>query len=136
MQNLIENDIIGSIETNLKLGNISVDDGRRLRNLTKKLYDHIYAHYEEMEVLNEMTDESLLLEYDIIEMEHEKALAEKDKVIQEKNNALLEKDNALLEKDNALKSALQEKNDVLKEMDCVQQENERLKAKLAELLQR
>ena len=32
-----------------------------------------------------MTDESLLLEYDIIEKEHEKALAEKDKVIQEKD---------------------------------------------------
>ena len=122
LQNLIQNDIIGSIETNLKLGNISMDDGRRLRNLTKKLYDHIYAHYSEMEVLNEMTDESLLLEYDIIEKEHEKALAEKDKVIQEKDNALQEKDNALQEKDGALRSALQE--------------NERLKAEIAKLLQR
>ena len=99
-----------------------MDDGRRLRNLTKKLYDHIYAHYSELEVLNEMTDESLLLEYDIIEKEHEKALAEKDKVIQEKDNALQEKDNALQEKDGALRSALQE--------------NERLKAEIAKLLQR
>ena len=122
LQNLIQNDIIGSIETNLKLGNISMDDGRRLRHLTKKLYDHIYAHYSEMEVLNEMTDESLLLEYDIIEKEHEKALAEKDKVIQEKDDALQEKDNALQEKDGALRSALQE--------------NERLKAEIAKLLQR
>ena len=136
LQNLIQNDIIGSIETNLKLGNISMDDGRRLRNLTKKLYDHIYAHYSEMEVLNEMTDESLLLEYDIIEKEHEKALAEKDKVIQEKNDALQEKDNALQEKDYALQekdyalqSALSEKEDALKE-------NERLKAEIAKLLQR
>ncbi len=38
-----------------------------------------------------MTDESLLLEYDIIEKEHEKALAEKDRVIQEKDNALQER---------------------------------------------
>ena len=129
LQNLIQNDIIGSIETNLKLGNISMDDGRRLRNLTKKLYDHIYAHYDEMEVLNKMTDESLLLEYDIIEMEHEKALAEKDKVIQEK-------DNALHEKDNALQSALQEKEHTLKKLDSIQQENARLKAELAKLLQR
>ena len=129
LQNLIQNDIIGSIETNLKLGNISMDDGRRLRNLTKKLYDYIYAHYSEMEVLNEMTDESLLLEYDIIEKEHEKALAEKDKVIQEKDNALQEKDNALQEKDYALQSALQEKEDALAE-------NERLKAEIARLLQR
>jgi len=115
MQNLIQNDIIGSIETNLKLGNISMDDGRRLRNLTKKLYDYIYAHYSEMEVLNEMTDESLLLEYDIIEKEYEKALAEKDNALQEKNYAL--------------RSALQEKEDAL-------QENERLKAEIARGLQR
>ena len=150
LQNLIQNDIIGSIETNLKLGNISMDDGRRLRNLTKKLYDYIYAHYAEMEVLNEMTDESLLLEYDIIEKEHEKALAEKDRVIQEKDNALQEKDNALQEKDNALqekdnalqekdyalRSALKEKTDALKKSESVQQENERLKAEIAKLLQR
>jgi len=122
LQNLIQNDIIGSIETNLKLGNISMDDARRLRNLTKKLYDHIYAHYEEMEVLNEMTDESLLLEYDIIEMEHEKALAEKDKIIQEK--------------EHALQDALKEKTDALKEKDTILQENERLKAELAKLLLR
>ena len=136
LQNLIQNDIIGSIETNLKLGNISMDDGRRLRNLTKKLYDYIYAHYAEMEVLNEMTDESLLLEYDIIEKEHEKALAEKDRVIQEKDNALQEKDNALQEKDYALRSALKEKTDALKKSESVQQENERLKAEIAKLLQR
>ena len=129
LQNLIQNDIIGSIETNLKLENISMDDARRLRNLTKKLYDHIYAHYEEMEVLNEMTDESLLLEYDIIEMEHEKALAEKDKIIQEKENALREKNHALL-------NALQEKTDALAKNESILQENERLKAELAKLLQR
>ena len=143
LQNLIQNDIIGSIETNLKLGNISMDDGRRLRNLTKKLYDHIYAHYSEMEVLNEMTDESLLLEYDIIEKEHEKALAEKDKVIQEKDdalqNALQEKAAALQEKDNALQEkedALQEKEDALQEKEDALKENERLKAEIARLLQR
>ena len=129
LQNLIQNDIIGSIETNLKLGNISMDDGRRLRNLTKKLYDHIYAHYSEMEVLNEMTDESLLLEYDIIEKEHEKALAEKDKVIQEKDDAL---QNALQEKADAL----QEKADALQEKEDALKENERLKAEIARLLQR
>lgn len=114
LQSLIQNDIIGSIETNLKLGNISMDDARRLRRLTKKLYDYIYAHYEEMEVLNEMTDESLLLDIDIIEKEHEKALAAKDKVIQEKDDALQEKDNALQ------KTLL---------------ENQRLKAEIQKLLQ-
>ncbi len=86
LKNLINNDILSSIETNLSLQNISMDDARKLRRLTKQLYDHIYSHYSEMEELNEMTDESLMLDIDIIEKEHEKkmaaALAEKDAEIQ------------------------------------------------------
>ena len=97
LQNLIQFDIIGSIETNLKLGNVSMDDARRLREMTKKLYDYIYAHYKEMEELNRMTDESLLLDYDLFVMERDKALAEKDRIIEEQDNALQEKDNALAE---------------------------------------
>ena len=122
LHNLIQNDILGSIKTNLDLGNISMDDARRLRRLTKKLYDHIYAHYEEMEALNEMTDESLLLDIDIIEKEHEKALAEKDKIIKEKDNAIQEKDNAIQEKDSALQASMLE--------------IEHLKAEISKLLQR
>lgn len=78
LKNLIQNDIIGSIESNLKLGNITMDDARRLRRLTHRLYEHIYSHYEEMEELNEMTDESLMLDIDLIEKEHEQELAKKD----------------------------------------------------------
>ncbi len=115
LQNLIQTDIIGSINKNVALGNISMDDARRLRNLTGQLYDHLYAHYEEMEETNMLTDESLLLEYDIIEMEHEKALAEKDKIIQEKDSALQEKE---------------------KELQASQFEIERLKTELEKLLQR
>ena len=87
LKNLIQNDIIGSIESNLKLGNIPMDDARRLRRLTHRLYEHIYSHYEEMEELNEMTDESLMLDIDIIEKEHEQELA---KVIAERDNILAE----------------------------------------------
>lgn len=68
LQHLIFHDIIGAINMNLDAGNITIDDARRLRRLTQKLYDHIYAHYDEMEDLNMMTDESLLLDIDIIEM--------------------------------------------------------------------
>lgn len=85
LKNLIQNDIIGSIKQNLAFGNITLDDARRLRRLTHQLYDHIYSHYEEMEVLNEMTDESLMLDIDIIEKEHEKQLAEKDSIISKKD---------------------------------------------------
>jgi predicted RNase H-like nuclease (RuvC/YqgF family) len=81
LKNLIQNDIIGSIEGNLRLGNITEDDARKLKRQTHKLYDHIYAHYSEMEELNEMTDESLMLDIDIIEKRHEQELAKKDEEI-------------------------------------------------------
>ena len=74
--NLIQNDIIGSIDTNLRLGNITPWDCRRLKHLTSKLYEHIYAHYEELEVVTNMTDESLILDIDLIEAEFEQRLAQ------------------------------------------------------------
>ena len=78
LKNLIQNDIIGSINSNLQLGNITEGDARRLRRLTHRLYQHIYSHYQEMEELNVITDESLMLDIDIIEKRHEEELAEKD----------------------------------------------------------
>ncbi|MBO5524881.1 MAG: hypothetical protein J5986_14635 [Roseburia sp.] len=119
LKNLIQNDIIGSIKKNLDVGNITADDARRLRRLTQQLYDHIYSRYEEMEVLNEMTDESLMLDIDIIEKEHEKQLAEKDSVISEQSLALSEKD-----------ATISEKNAVISEKEA---EIALLKQQLAEL---
>lgn len=83
LKTLIQDGIIGSINKNVKVGNITPEDARRLYRLTHKLYDHLYAHYSEMEELNEMTDESLMLDIDIIEKEHEKELEEKDRIIAE-----------------------------------------------------
>lgn len=76
LKNLIQNDILYSININMELENITLSDAQKLKRLTHQLYKHIYAHYEEMEVLNEMTDESLILDIDIIEKRHEKELAE------------------------------------------------------------
>ena len=83
LKNLIQNDIIGSINVNLELGNITANDAQKLRRLTHKLYEHIYSHYKEMEELNDMTDESLILDIDIIEKKHEEELLEKDNKIAE-----------------------------------------------------
>lgn len=77
------------------------------------VYQHIYSHYEEMEALNEMTDESLILDIDIIDMAHEKELEKKDKIIAEKDNAIAEKDNAIAEKDNTIA----EKDSVIAEQE-------------------
>lgn len=75
MQHLINHDILEAIQLNLDAGNITVDDAIKLRRLAHKLYKHIYSHYEEMKELNEMTDESLLLDVEIMQKEHDKAMA-------------------------------------------------------------
>ncbi len=102
LQNLIQHDILGSIETNYKLGNISMNDAYRLQQLTKLLYDYIYAHYAEVKELNDMTDESILLDIDIIEMQYEKAMAEVESALAEMDSKLAEMDSVLAEKDSEL----------------------------------
>ncbi len=97
LQSIIQNDIIGSVEENLRLGNITVEDAQKLKRLTHKLYEHIYAHYNELEVLSEMTDESLMLDIDIIEKKHEEELAAKDKEHKELTKMLAEKDKQIEE---------------------------------------
>lgn len=88
LQHLIEHDILEAIQINLEVGNITIDDAIKLRRLTHKLYVHIYSHYEEMKEINEMTDESLLLDVEIMQKEHEKAMAEKDAEIADKDNQI------------------------------------------------
>lgn len=88
LSNIINNDIIKSIEANYELGNITLDDARRLKRYTKLLYEHLYAHYEEMEAMNDMTDESLIIDLDI----RDEALKDKDKKIDEMQKLLDDKD--------------------------------------------
>lgn len=97
LKNLIQNDIIGSIDENLRVGNITYDDAQILKRLTHKLYVHIYSHYNEMEELNDMTDESLVLDIDIYLEEHERNMAAKDAIIAEQENALTEQAQTLAE---------------------------------------
>ncbi len=139
LKKLIQDDIIKSIDKNLALGNITVSDAQRLRRYTHKLYKHVYSHFKEMEVLNEMTDESLMLDIDIIEKKHEEELyalrqelekelkdviADKDEVLTEKNKELDKKDKELDKKDKEL-SVKDE------ELIAKDKEIERLKAVLA-----
>ncbi len=115
LKKIIQNDIIKSINENLTLGNITVSDAQKLRRYTHKLYEHVYSRYEEMEALNEMTDESLMLDIDIIEKKHEEELDVLKKELEQK-----------LEK--TLKDVIAEKN---KELDTKDKEIERLKTTLA-----
>jgi hypothetical protein len=89
LKNLIKNDIIGSIEANYQAGNITLEDNLRLKELTHRLYLYIYGDYEGMEDITQMTDESLMLDIDIIEKQHEEEIA---KITEEKDNAIAEKE--------------------------------------------
>ncbi len=101
--------IAENIEENRTIGSITEDDARKLKRLTHKLYEHIYSHYEEMEELNHMTDESLMLDIDIIEKRHEEEMAE---VIRLKDWALREKDAA----EKAANALIAEKDQELEEL--------------------
>ena len=78
MKNLVTHDIIGAIKANEAAGNITARDGRILKNLTLKLYHHIYDRFKEMEEegVDEAVEEALILEIDIIEQRHERELEE------------------------------------------------------------
>ncbi len=102
LKRLVFDDIIGSIDKNVVDGNITINDAYKLKRLTHKLYEHIYARYSELREVTEMTDESLILDIDILEDKYEKLFAEKDAIMAEKDAALIEKDAALIEKDAAL----------------------------------
>ena len=101
LKDLIRYDIIDSINKNVAAGNITATDGQKLKRITLQLYHHIYAKYDEMEKagVNQMAEEALILDIDIIELEHKKELkrlaAEKDTIISEKDNTILEKDNTI-----------------------------------------
>lgn len=71
LKKLIQNDIMGSINENFRVGNITLEDAAKLKHYTQKLYDHLYSHYDEMEDFEDMTDESFMTEIDIICKERE-----------------------------------------------------------------
>ena len=88
LKNLVETDILQSIETNQQLGNITPSDAHQLISLTKKLYTYLYDAYTETEEVWNMIDQSLELESDalILKMEAmENALKDKNAEIADKD---------------------------------------------------
>ena len=68
LKKLILNDILKPIEDNCESGNIEASDAVSLKELTLKLYDHLYAHYCEMinGGVNSMVNDVLELDSDKI----------------------------------------------------------------------
>lgn len=69
MQTLILNDTISVINENQDFGNIISANTNKLRRLIRKLYNHLYFHYEEFSEggLNNMMDEGIILEAELTE---------------------------------------------------------------------
>ncbi len=109
LKSLIENDIVNSIKTNLSFGNISEEDGRKLRDMIQKLYWHIYADYEELEDITMMIDESLDLPSDILD-----AKIEKLEIALEEQKAAITKKDATIDSLTAEVEALKRQIDELK----------------------
>lgn len=137
LKNLLLHDILGSINENLRVENITVSDAQRLISYTRRLYNHLYSQYEEMEALNDMMDESFMTDADLIVKECDARLEEVTKILEEKLNELARKQNELKEKDGELtskESELAAKNNELiaKNEELTSKENE-LAAKNDEL---
>ena len=79
LRTLVLDDIIETINENQALGNITSADANKLRSLTRKLYNHLYSHYEEFIKggLNDMMEDGLVLEADILEAELTKKITER-----------------------------------------------------------
>lgn len=71
LRTLILDDIINLIQNNQDAGNITISDANRLRSLIRKLYNHLYSHYNEFIEggFNDMMEDGLVLDVDIIEAE-------------------------------------------------------------------
>ncbi|MCM1180480.1 MAG: hypothetical protein NC347_09510, partial [Clostridium sp.] len=98
-----KDDIMGSINENLRVGNITLEDALKLKQYTQTLYDYLYSHYYETEDFDDMTDESYMTDIDIICNGYEDALAVKDEALAAKDR---ERDEALAAKDREHNKAL------------------------------
>ena len=97
---MILNDIIGSINRNEEVGNISKIDAYNLKDLTLKLYWDIYAQYNELEEFTMRYDQSMRLESD----KYDKSLDELEEEVREKNDIISELQDTIA----SLKQQLQE----------------------------
>ena len=65
LKSLIKTDIMGNIDKNVELGNITPEDGAQLYRLTQVLYTRLYSAYEETEEVTDMVEQSIITFVDV-----------------------------------------------------------------------
>ncbi len=143
LKELLRDDIIGSINSNYEMGNISYSDAASLRAFTKIMYNQIYYNqYEELEEMDAMTDESYMTDIDLIIKEQdekwEEVIKERAKELQRMNLTLKSKELELKDKDAKLRdkdAKLKDKDAKLKNMDAELRDKDEEIARLKRLLQ-
>lgn len=119
LKSLIKTDIMGSIDKNIELGNITLEDGAQLYKLTQVLYTKLYSYYEETEEVTDMVDQSIVTFVD--EFQEQKAKLEHE--IAERDKELAYRDKELADRDKKLAAQKEESDAIIA----------RLQAEIAEL---
>lgn len=98
LKSLIKTDIMGSIDKNVELGNITPEDGAQLYRLTQVLYTRLYSAYEETEEVTDMVEQSIITFVDVFQEEKaklQKEIAEKDAILADNCQKLAKKDSEI-----------------------------------------
>lgn len=142
LKKLITDDILGSIDVNMELGNISAADALHLKSATRSLYDYIYSDFDDMEVIDDM-DQSYMSDADIIIAkveraearlaELEKTLADQSTALADMNKELADRERELADRDKAIADRDKELADRDKELADKERELEALKAHLQKI---
>ncbi len=135
LQKLILYDIIGSINENKRLGNISQNDSYILTNLTQRLYFAIYSTYEELEEVSMRIDQSLHLEcdkYNLDEMEEtiqkqQDKIKENEDIIKEQGETIKEQGETIKALEKTIKEQSKEQGEMIRSLTATIEE---LKAQL------
>lgn len=92
LKSLFWDDIIGSIDRNKELGNITDIDASMLKGLCFKLFQHIYSEFKESEEVCSVRDQSIILEIepyiDRMEAAEERAEAAEERAETEKEKRM------------------------------------------------
>lgn len=138
LQRHIMNDIIGHINDNMQMGNITMEDALKLKCYLHKLCEYLCAHYEELEVIKDMTDESFMTDIDIMCKEYEDAIEEKiayivecEKTMEEQNKSIAEYEKTMEEQNKSIaeyeKTMTEQNKEIIEQKETIEQLLEQIK---------